>query len=85
MASTVEVDINAATGSIGGRVQDGIHGALNRGRRTRLVELEVLDPPRSWAIDSVEELLPKLDKSELIELVLIPLLLCASASGARGS
>jgi hypothetical protein len=42
-----------------------------------LVELEELVCPRSWLNDSVE-LLPKLDRSELIELVLIPLLLCAS-------
>jgi len=47
-----------------------------------LVEVEVLDSPRSWLSDSVE-LLPKLDRSELIELVLIPLLRCTSA--ARGS
>jgi hypothetical protein len=39
-----------------------------------LVELEELDCPRSWLSDSVE-LLPKLDRSELMELVLIPLLL----------
>ena len=47
------------------------------------VELEELDSPRSWLSDSVVELLPKLDRSELIELVLIPLLLlCASIGGA---
>ena len=37
-----------------------------------LVELEVLDSPRSWANDSLVELESKLDRSELIELVLIP-------------
>jgi len=47
-----------------------------------LVELEVLDSPRSSASDSLV-LGFKADRSELIPLVLIPLLLCASA--ARGS
>jgi hypothetical protein len=37
-----------------------------------LVEVDVLDCPRSWLRDSVLELLPKLDRSELMELVLIP-------------
>jgi len=44
------------------------------------VELEELDCPRSWLSDSVLELPPKLDSSELMELVLIPLLSCASAA-----
>jgi hypothetical protein len=47
-----------------------------------LVELDVLDSPKSSASDSLV-LGFKLDRSELIELVLIPLLLCTSA--ARGS
>jgi hypothetical protein len=36
------------------------------------LELEVLVSPRSWLSDSVVELLPRLDSSELMELVLIP-------------
>jgi hypothetical protein len=44
------------------------------------VELEVPDSPKSSAIDSLFGF--KLDRSELIELVLIPLLLYAVA--ARG-
>ncbi len=48
-----------------------------------LVELEEVDCPRSSLSDSVE-LLPKLDRSELIELVLIPLFLLG-ASAARGA
>jgi hypothetical protein len=47
-----------------------------------LVELDALDSPRSSASDSLV-LGFKLDRSELMELVLIPFLLCASA--ARGS
>jgi hypothetical protein len=35
------------------------------------VELDVLDSPRSWLIDSVLELPARLDRSELTELVLI--------------
>jgi hypothetical protein len=41
-----------------------------------LVELDVLDSPKSSASDSLV-LGFKLDRSELMELVLIPLLLCA--------
>jgi len=46
-----------------------------------LLELVELDPdeldcPKSWLNDSVEEL-PKLDRSELTELVLISPLVCA--------
>jgi hypothetical protein len=44
------------------------------------VEPEELDCPRSWLSDSVLELPPKLDSSELMELVLIPLLPCAAAA-----
>jgi hypothetical protein len=40
--------------------------------------VDVLDSPRSWAIDSLVGF--KLFKSELIELVLIPLLLYALAA-----
>lgn len=40
-----------------------------------VVDEEELVCPSSWLSDSVLELLPKLDRSELIELVLIPLLL----------
>src|SRR5208337_99193 len=47
-----------------------------------LVELEEVDSPRSSLRGSLV-VFPKLDRSELIELVPIPLLLCAS--GARGS
>jgi hypothetical protein len=46
-----------------------------------LVELEVVDSPRSSLSGSLV-VFPKLERSEAIELVLIPLLLCASA--ARG-
>ena len=47
-----------------------------------LVELEELcDSPRSSLSDSVVELLSKRDRSELIELVLIPLLLLIPAAG----
>jgi hypothetical protein len=48
-----------------------------------VVLLEELDSPRSWASDSLLALVLKLDRSEPIELVLIPLLLYAPA--ARGS
>jgi hypothetical protein len=48
-----------------------------------LAELEELDCPNSWLNDSVE-LPPRLDRSELIELVLIPLLLCASWASRAG-
>jgi hypothetical protein len=48
-----------------------------------LEELEELVSPRSSLSDSVVEPFSKLDRSELIELVLIPLLLCAWT--ARGS
>ena len=48
---------------------------------SELLELVELDPdeldcPKSWLNDSVEEL-PKLDRSELTELVLISPLVCA--------
>jgi hypothetical protein len=49
------------------------------------VEVEELVPPNSWLSDSLVELLPKLDRSELIELVLIPFLLCASTGHGPGS
>src|SRR5208283_3202342 len=39
--------------------------------------------PSSWLSDSVVEPVPKLDRSELIELVLIPLLLCPRQPAAR--
>lgn len=49
-----------------------------------LVELEEPVCPRSWLNDSVE-LPPKLERSEPIELLLIPLLLCAAwAYGSGG-
>jgi len=43
-----------------------------------------LDCPKSWLSDSVEEL-PKLDRSELTELVLISLLACAPAMNVSQS
>jgi hypothetical protein len=49
------------------------------------VVLEELDFPRSWASDSLVALVSKLDRSELMELVLIPLLLCTSRRAAQAA
>jgi hypothetical protein len=51
-----------------------------------LVEVVLeLDSPRSWASDSLVALVSKLDRSELMELVLIPLLLGTSRRAAQAA